>query len=1263
MDAARGEQKTRVFLSYSRKDKGFTRKLAEALAQRGYLVDFDQSEHDPANIETGISAEDDWWKRLREMIAAAEAMVLIVSPHSAASQVCGEEIAYARALGKRVVPVLLREIDFSKAPPRLSALNVKLSFVEEAAFDVSLNALAAVLDVDVAWHREGARLAALAERWDRDGQTDALLLSAGATDEAESWAARRPANSPPFGEPLISYIAAGRAKAVADRERLLTVTGRAFVKPAAQAVEESRYAAALRLTAAGTLLSEDFEMRLVPERVAAGLKAAWASSLRVVIRGHDDAVLHAAFSFDGTRIFTRSVDRTAGIWEAATGREMIRLKGVQSAVFSIDGSCIVTTSEKIGHIWDTSTKHAVATLQGLEENETVAALSSDGARVATISGANARIWDAVSGREMAVARGHTDAVASAVFSPSGAFLVTSSFDCTGRVWDVTTGHEIATLSGHENYVDSAVFSPNGARVLTASWDHSIRVWDATTGREITAIGWPGESQHLKPVFSPDGARIATTFGTTARLLDATTGHEIAVLRGHDDAVHDLAFSPDGGRIVTAAGDRTARIWDANTGREIGVLRGHDSSLNSASFSADGMRIVTTSADNSVCIWDSALAGEVAISCGHERAVKSASFSPDVKSVVSASDDCSARIWDSATGREIYALRGHKDQVTSASFSPDGAAIVTASNDCTARLWSSSTGAETAVLRGHSDYVRSAAFDQDGAHIVTASWDTYSRVWETRTGRETAKLQGHEDKVHIAVFSPDGMRIATASEDKTARVWDAVTGRELAILKGHDGAVESVAFSPDGDRVVTASMDNSARVWDSRTGHEIMILRGHRSWVKSAAFSPDGAHIVTISGDHTGRVWSSVSGHEVAVLCGHRGRMWGGVFSPDGTRVVTSGDNTARIWDAVNGNEIAVLGGHSSEVFSAVFNKDGDQVVTASYDRTCRIWDVRRTTALLGSPAEVIAACTVNGRGVLTKSERMDLLLRSIPDEQNDLGKALMERLAQERRENVARRSEMLARSLNPSCYLAPSQRAGLSLSIDGAPSSEAENALAFLEQSVPGQADAAAITFPHAGNASISAELFLAAWVSFQESAGRKGRDSLVAPMPRLARHQSFDQQVECGNSYSADVLCRLLVPEGALDTAQATSEFVRENAWAFGQVSAKNRLSGRNVYSIVLSKVMQSRWKALTATRREELLTRAAALLNSDVDRIGPTPAGSFLDGDEIKKLERGSFERATLPTCRNDVVRSFVEQLHSEPHQTYYRGRAFGSVRRQMI
>jgi hypothetical protein len=215
---AASEDQTRVFVCYSRKDTEFLTWLSAGLRERGCFVDYDQSPQDPKSITGGIAAEDAWWTRLEEMITAAEVVVFVLSPDSARSPVCDEEIAFAQARGKRVVPVLWRPIDFQKAPPRLSALNVKISFVTPDAgrLAASLDELVAAIRTDVRWFRMAGRLSTAARQWDLSGREPDQLLRGTQLTEAEAWAARRPPAAPAHSEMLLEFLADSRA---AEEER------------------------------------------------------------------------------------------------------------------------------------------------------------------------------------------------------------------------------------------------------------------------------------------------------------------------------------------------------------------------------------------------------------------------------------------------------------------------------------------------------------------------------------------------------------------------------------------------------------------------------------------------------------------------------------------------------------------------------------------------------------------------------------------------------------------------------------------------------------------------------------------------------------------------------------------------------------------------------------------------------------------------------------------------------------------------------------
>ncbi|AFL82146.1 TIR domain-containing protein [Aequorivita sublithincola DSM 14238] len=97
----------KIFISYSRRDTEYVSSLVEALRKQGFEVWFDK------NIRTGT----DWDDTIESELKKADAIVLILSQTSVASENVKDEISYAIGLDKPVNPIKIEECD---VPMRLA---------------------------------------------------------------------------------------------------------------------------------------------------------------------------------------------------------------------------------------------------------------------------------------------------------------------------------------------------------------------------------------------------------------------------------------------------------------------------------------------------------------------------------------------------------------------------------------------------------------------------------------------------------------------------------------------------------------------------------------------------------------------------------------------------------------------------------------------------------------------------------------------------------------------------------------------------------------------------------------------------------------------------------------------------------------------------------------------------------------------------------------------------------------------------------------
>jgi sugar lactone lactonase YvrE len=263
---------------------------------------------------------------------------------------------------------------------------------------------------------------------------------------------------------------------------------------------------------------------------------------------------------------------------------------VNAVAFSPEGQRLASASlDNTVRIWDTGTGRAVRTLKGHTQNVLAVAFNPDGKRLASASmDGTVRLWDADSGRQVGIIKSQAQpgqgGVNSVAFSPDGKRLASASYDHTVRVWEADSGREILTIKSDGVYtVHGVAFSPDGKRLASASGDGTARVWAADSGREILALrGHTGAVNGV--AFSPDGKRLATASADrTVRVWDVGNGRQLLTLQGHTSEVWGVAFSPDGQRLGSASTDRTARVWEADTGRELLALKGHSDRVRSVAL--------------------------------------------------------------------------------------------------------------------------------------------------------------------------------------------------------------------------------------------------------------------------------------------------------------------------------------------------------------------------------------------------------------------------------------------------------------------------------------------------------------------------------------------------------------------------------------------------------------------------------------------------------------------------------------------------------
>ena len=605
-------------------------------------------------------------------------------------------------------------------------------------------------------------------------------------------------------------------------------------------------------------------------------------TLKVRPAGIGAQVVQASFNYHGTRIVTAS-GGAAKVWDTKNGVNLLILPHnnlVMSASFSPDGKRIVTGSlDRTAKVWDAESGDELVTFEGHKEQIYSASFSPDGARIVTAGrDLSAKVWDAKSGAEIVSLKGHTNNVLSASFSPDGTRIVTASWDCTAKLWDAQSGMEIFTLRGHPTAsLSSASFSRDGTRIVTASWDNTAKVWDAATGAELLTL--KGHTFYLtSAAFSPDGTRIMTaSWDNTAKVWDAKSGAELLTLKGHSGTVFSASFSSDGTRIVTSD-DTTAKVWDSRPiqaehqppektkapllakAEEIHKFVGHAGLVHNAAVSADGKTAVSVGSDRTGIVWDVETGQLRHRLIGSPDQLYAVAISPDGKVAMTGGQDFVSpkgksdykiRGWDTQSGKQVQALAGHITIVSRLATTKMGQLFVSSSWDHTVRRWNLIEGGESELLFRLNQPVCALAMDAASERIVVGN--PQGSIAVLREGDAKAIwISALPDPVENLAWVSDST-IAAAGKGKTPVLIDILTKNRIAFV-GHTRNVDAIDAIPGGKYVVTGSDDGSVRVWNAADGSELSRFNPGCGMIRAVRVLPDGQRVLCTGSDGTLRLW-------------------------------------------------------------------------------------------------------------------------------------------------------------------------------------------------------------------------------------------------------------------------------------------------------------------------------------------------------------------------------------------------------------------------